>query len=81
MAANLELGESGTAFNLLVGYDTRKTLEGIVAVTLDFAVLVNTEQPLEILGRVVPVAAPGGMDLRLQGVAVHQMGPANAAGK
>jgi tetratricopeptide (TPR) repeat protein len=81
MAANLELGESSTVFNLLVGYDTRKTLEGIVAVTLDFAVLINTEQPLEILGKVVPVATPGGMDLRLQGVAVHQMGSVDAAGK
>ena len=81
MAANLELGENSTTFNLLVGYDTRKTLEGTVAVTLDFAALINTEQPLEVLGRVVPAAAPGGMGLRLRGIAVHQSGLVNAAGK
>jgi tetratricopeptide (TPR) repeat protein len=75
MAANLEAGENGTAFNLLVGYDTRKTLEGIVAVTLDFAVRINTEQPLEILGKVVPVTAEGGgSGFELRGVAVHQSG-------
>jgi tetratricopeptide (TPR) repeat protein len=81
MAANLELGENNTTFNLLVGYDTRKTLEGIVAVTLDFAALINTGQPLEVLGRVVPTASPGGMDMRLQGIAVHQSGLADDAGK
>ncbi|MDR1353726.1 MAG: tetratricopeptide repeat protein [Treponema sp.] len=81
MAANLELGENTTAFNLLVGYDTRKTLEGIAAVTLDFAVNINTEQPLEILGKVVPVSGPGGMGLKLQGIAVHQPGLINDAGK
>jgi tetratricopeptide (TPR) repeat protein len=82
MAANLELGENSTAFILLVGYDTHEKLEGRVAVTLDFAELINTEQPLEILGKVVPVATPGGMDIMLQGVAVHQTGLANStAGK
>jgi tetratricopeptide (TPR) repeat protein len=81
MAANLELGENSTTFNLLVGYDTRKTLEGIVAVTLNFAALINTEQPLEVLGKVIPAATPGGMGLKLQGIAVHQSGLVNADGK
>jgi tetratricopeptide (TPR) repeat protein len=74
MAANLELGESSTAFVLLVGYDTHKTLEGEVAVTLDFAAAVNTEQPLEVLGRVIPVSSPEGMSVKLQGIAIHQSG-------
>jgi tetratricopeptide (TPR) repeat protein len=78
MAANLAIGENSTAFNLLVGYDTRKTLEGIVAVTLDSVVRINTEQPLEVLGRVVPVADPGGGEgFELRGVAVHQSGLLN----
>jgi hypothetical protein len=81
MAADLELGENSTTFNLLVGYDTRKTLEGIVAVTLDFAELINTEQSLKVLGKIVPTASPGGgMDIRLQGIAIHPE-LANAAGK
>jgi hypothetical protein len=74
MAANLQPGENRTSFNLLVGYDTRKTLEGIVAVTLDFAEQVNTEQPLEVLGKVVPTSASGGMEFQLQGIAIHQSG-------
>ncbi|MDR0453133.1 MAG: tetratricopeptide repeat protein [Treponema sp.] len=81
MAANLELGEDSTAFELLVGYDTRRTYEGTVAVTLGFAANINTEQPLEVLGRVVPVSGPGGMGIRLRGLAVHQPGLANNAGE
>jgi tetratricopeptide (TPR) repeat protein len=78
MAANLSIGENSTAFNLLVGYDTRKTLEGTVGVILDSVVRINTEQPLEILGRVVPVADfGGGTGFELRGVAVHQSGLLN----
>jgi hypothetical protein len=55
-----------------VGYDTRKTLEGIVAVTLDFVASINSEQPLEVLGKVVPVSASGGIEIKLQGIAIHQ---------
>ncbi|GHU84413.1 hypothetical protein FACS189473_1700 [Spirochaetia bacterium] len=75
MAANLDAGQNGTAFNLLVGYDTRRTLEGIVPVHFDSAIPVNTERPLEVLGRIVPVStAGGGMDIRIEGTAVHQSG-------
>jgi len=35
------------------------------------AVPVNTERPLEVLGRIVPVGAQG---LMLEGVAIHQSG-------
>jgi tetratricopeptide (TPR) repeat protein len=74
MAANLVVEGSGTAFNLLVGYDTRSTLEGIVPVYFDFAIPVNTERPLEVLGKVAPVSTTAGLDIRLLGVAVHQSG-------
>jgi hypothetical protein len=65
MAANLETGKTGTAFNLLVGYETRKTL--------GFAVRINTGQPLEMLGKVAPAPA-GGLGFELRGVAAHQAG-------
>ncbi len=73
MAANLVEEERATSFDLLVGYDTRNALEGIVKVRFDFAVAVDQERPLEILGRVVPtLAAAGENALRIEGVALHQ---------
>ncbi len=73
MAANLVEAERATSFDLLVGYDTRNALEGIVNVRFDFAVAVDQERPLEILGRVVPTfAAAGESALRIEGVALHQ---------
>ena len=74
MAANLEALQDSTAFNFLVGYDTRTALEGIVPVTFDFSVPVNIERPLEVLGQIIPVSTPGGADIRIKGIAVHQSG-------
>jgi hypothetical protein len=73
MVTNVETVQSSTKFDLLVGYDTRKTLEGIVQVEFDRAVSVNSERPLEVLGRVVPVGSSDG-GIRLEGVAIHQSG-------
>jgi tetratricopeptide (TPR) repeat protein len=73
MAANLDEQENGMGFELLVGYDTRTTLEGRVPVVFDFVAPLNLERPLEVLGRVIPVSLPGGEeDLRLEGIALHQ---------
>ncbi len=73
MAANLKEEERSTSFDLLVGYDTRNALEGIVSVRFDFAVAVDQERPLEILGRVIPAPAAAGQGaLRIEGVALHQ---------
>ncbi|MDR0723433.1 MAG: tetratricopeptide repeat protein [Treponema sp.] len=74
MATNLEVLQNATSFNLLVGYDTRSTLEGIVPVTFNFAVSVNPERPLEVLGRILPVSTEKGQDILLEGVALHQAG-------
>jgi hypothetical protein len=75
MAANLESLQNITTFNFLVGYDTRTSLEGIVPVVfVNSAVPINTERPLEVLAKIIPVINPGGMDIRLEGVAVHQAG-------
>jgi tetratricopeptide (TPR) repeat protein len=73
MATNLREGENGTAFDFLVGYDTRSTLEGIVQVTFGFSVTLNPERPLEVLGKVIPVVTAAGEEgVRLEGAALHQ---------
>jgi hypothetical protein len=73
MATNLNAGETTTAFDFLVGYDTRTKLEGIVQARFDFSIDLNLERPLEVLGRVIPVVtAPGEEGIRLEGVALHQ---------
>ncbi|MDR2069352.1 MAG: tetratricopeptide repeat protein [Spirochaetaceae bacterium] len=76
MATNLDAGETVTAFDFLVGYDTRKTLEGIVPVVFNFSVPVNSEKPLEVLGRVIPVVSGDGQGtaVRLEGIALYQSG-------
>ena len=74
MAANLRMGDTATAFDLLVGYDTNNTLQGIVPVRLDFAVAVDIERPMEILGKIslVQDQGIGSISIRLVGLAVHQ---------
>jgi hypothetical protein len=72
MATNVVTADTGTTFDFLVGYDTRKTLEGIVPVIFSHAVPLNPERPLEVLGRIVP-AGPDG-PIQLEGVALHQSG-------
>ena len=72
MATNVELSEEKTTFDFLVGYDTRKTLEGIVPVTFNKPVSINTERPLEVLGKIA--VALSYTDITLEGVAIHQSG-------
>jgi hypothetical protein len=72
MATNIVTSDTGTSFDFLVGYDTRKTLEGIVPVVFSGAISLNPERPLEVLGRIVPVSADG--PIQLKGLAIHQSG-------
>ena len=72
MATNLEVTDEHTRFDLLVGYDTRSTLEGIINVTFYSPIAINTERPLEVLGRVTLSAQYS--DISLTGVAIHQSG-------
>jgi hypothetical protein len=73
MATNINAGESSVAFDFLIGYDTRTTLEGIVPVNFDFSLSLDPERPLEVLGRVIPVSiAEGEEGIRLEGIALHQ---------
>jgi len=73
MATNVNVFDEYTAFDFLVGYDTRKTLEGIVPVIFDRPVSINTERPLEILGKIIPFGA-NLENIRLEGIAIHQSG-------
>ncbi|MDR1929324.1 MAG: tetratricopeptide repeat protein, partial [Treponema sp.] len=68
-AANVQSGEDSIRFDFLVGYDTRKVMEGAVPVKLDFPARIDTALPLEVLGRVVPLE---GGSFVLEGRAVHQ---------
>jgi tetratricopeptide (TPR) repeat protein len=74
MVSNLSVQQYSTTFDFLVGYDTRRTLEGIVPVVLNFAAPVNPERPLEVLGRVIPISTELGYEIRLEGIAVNQAG-------
>jgi tetratricopeptide (TPR) repeat protein len=76
MAANVNMLEQGTSFQLLVGYDTRSALEGIVPVEFDISISVDLERPLEILGKVIPASTieGQGMGILLEGIAIHQSG-------
>ncbi|MDR1238890.1 MAG: tetratricopeptide repeat protein [Treponema sp.] len=72
MATNVDFLQNLTAFDFLVGYDTRRTLEGIVPVVFDQAISLNPERPLEVLGRIVPVSTEKGPGVRIEGLAIHQ---------
>jgi tetratricopeptide (TPR) repeat protein len=73
MATNLEITDEYTRFYFLVGYDTRRVLEGIVPVVFSIPVAVNTERPLEVLGRII-LTGDSSRDIMLEGVSIHQSG-------
>jgi len=72
MATNVTVTEEGTTFDFLVGYDTRKTLEGIIPVIFSIPVSINMERPLEVLGKITIDSTYS--DIRLEGVAIYQSG-------
>ena len=71
MATNIEVQDDLTSFDFLIGYDIRRTLEGIAPVVFDRAVAVSNERPLEVLGRITPIG-PGERAIRLEGISIHQ---------
>jgi tetratricopeptide (TPR) repeat protein len=70
MATNVRAEEG--SFDFLVGYDKKTNLEGIVAVKFPGAVNVNSEEALELLGRIVPVSSPAGLTIAIEGISIHQ---------
>ena len=73
MATNYTVTDEKTVFDFLVGYDTKRTLEGIIPVVFYVPVSVNVERPLEVLGKITrDNNSPHGV--RLDGIAIHQSG-------
>jgi len=72
MATNVTVTDEGTTFDFLVGYDTRKTLEGIIPVVFSGPIAINMERPLEVLGKITLGSSYS--DIKLEGVAIHQSG-------
>ena len=52
MATNIHTTDSFVDFDFLIGYDTRKKLEGVVPVHFDTVLSVDPERPLEILAKI-----------------------------
>lgn len=78
-ATNINMLERGTVFQLLVGYDTKSILEGIVAVEFDVSIPVDAGPPLEVLGKVIPASSSESQSgIILEGVAIHQSGNARS---
>ncbi len=69
MAANVQQGNKASSFDLLVGYDMKTILQGIVPVVFPFAVAINQEIPIEVLGTII---VKEGGKIALQGIAIHQ---------
>jgi hypothetical protein len=65
--ANLAVGKDAITFDLLVGYEQEKELEGIVSVSLPFAAEMQNGDGIEVLGQVTVM---GGI-LGLQGISLH----------
>ncbi|MDR1388484.1 MAG: tetratricopeptide repeat protein [Treponema sp.] len=71
-AANVQNQASKTVFDLLVGYDTRKIMEGAVTIEIDFPdgpIEINTAVPIEVLGSVVPL---NGGTFMIRAAGIHQ---------
>jgi tetratricopeptide (TPR) repeat protein len=70
MAANVEKGENAASFDLLVGYDTRRVMEGAVNVRLTFPAEVDASVPMEVLGKIVILS---GDLFMLEAEGIHQL--------
>ena len=67
---NVRISEKEITFDLLVGYQDQKVLEGIVPVTLQFSAKVDPSFAYEVLGEVVLK----GNSIQLRGVSLHELG-------
>jgi len=66
--SNLVVTESLISFDFLVGYDDKKVLEGIIPVTLKFGARINSDFPIEVLGKIVE----NSNIFAIEAVSVHQ---------
>jgi hypothetical protein len=67
--ANLKVAKDSIGFDLLVGYDQEKQLEGIVPVTVPFAADLANGSAVEVLGQVVMQ----GTAPTLLGISLHRL--------
>jgi hypothetical protein len=67
--ANLKVLKDAITFDLLVGYDREKVLEGIVPVTLDFAADLANGGGIEVLGQVSSKAGR----ISLKAISIHKL--------
>ena len=58
------------SFDLLVGYHEEKTLDGIIPVKFTYMVKIVPDQPIEVLGRLVP---DENGNLYLEGISIHRL--------
>ena len=71
--SNLRVDSDAIRFDFLVGYETGKVVEGIVPVTVPFAVDIDPAYPIEVLGQVL--LRSGGIHLRAE--SIHQFSAAD----
>jgi len=68
IASNVSITDQGTSFDFLLGYDAPRIVEGLVPVVFGHAIPI-TGDPLEVLGRIVPIENEG--RIRLEGIAIR----------
>lgn len=68
VATNVQSDGENTSFDLLVGYGDRIQLEGIVPIFCNFSVRIDSERPIEVLGK---IQQRGGI-LFLKASGIHQ---------
>ena len=68
VATNVQSNGENTSFDLLVGYDDRIQLEGVVPIFCNFSIRIDSERPIEVLGK---IQQRGGV-LFLKASGIHQ---------
>ena len=68
VATNVQSDGENTSFDLLVGYSDRIQLEGVVPVFCNFSVRIDSERPIDVLGK---IQQRGGV-LFLKASGIHQ---------
>jgi hypothetical protein len=72
---NLEIGTDAIRFDFLAGYESRRVLDGIVPTRVEFAVLLENDQAVELIGQVEQRA--GGIALRV--TSIRNLSPSEIA--
>ena len=71
MPTNVQKTENNLRFKLLVGYDTKQTLEGTIDVLCDFVRDVDVDKVITVLGQLQVIEND---QLCLKGITIHQTG-------